>query len=178
MTEFLHGDREFDGPSKTQVKQEMHALQELGAELLKLSNSELDLIGVAGELRAALREHGRMPTREARRRHLQFIGRLLREGDSEPIQERLTQLRAGQARALSQAEQWRERLIDQDSAMTQWVEQYPHTDIQSLRALVRNARKELERLENTASDKPAAKTDRRHSRQLFQTLRELVESAE
>ena len=179
MTEFLHGDRELDGPSKTRVKQEMHALQDLGAELLKLSRAELDGLPLDPTLREALREHGRMPTREARRRHLQYIGRLLRESDSEPVREALQQLRAGQARALSEAETWRERLMDSDAAMTEWVDHYPHTDVQALRVLVRNARRERDRLdasEAEAGDK-ASRTPRKQAKLLFQRLRELAGSA-
>ena len=180
MTEFLRGNKDTDGPSKTQVKQDMLALQDLGAELLKLSGSELNSLNLEPGLREALREHGRMPTREARRRHLQHIGRLLREGDGETVRAKLAELRSQHSRALSEAEEWRQRLIDEDSAMTEWIDLHPHTDRQALRMLVRNARRERDRIEAADPESAEARKPRKPRKQaklLFQTLRELASRA-
>ena len=168
-----------EGPSKTQRKQEMHALQDLGTELLQLSAAQRGAIPMDERLRAALREHGRMPTREARRRHMQFIGRLLRETDVEaPVRAALLAIRAGEARALAQAERWREELLAGDGAMTDWVARFPHSDVQNLRQLVRKARRELAALEARASeDNPVLRSSSRAYKELFQVLRAVLESA-
>lgn len=157
------------GPSKTQVKQAMHELQDLGTALLTLSAHQLDAIEMDERLREALREHGRMPTREARRRHMQYIGKLLRDTDSEPARRALEQIRAGAARVLAEAEAWRERLLNEDGALTDWIKAHPQAEIQPLRALLRNARRELAELEASAPGTARAKS--RAYKTLFQTLR-------
>lgn len=167
------------GPSKTRVKQAMHDLQGLGEELLKLSASQLDNMCLDPRLREALREHGRMPTREARRRHMQFIGRILRETDAEKPRLALEQLRAGSTRVLNDAEQWRSRLLDEDRAMTQWVDQHPQTDVQALRVRIRAARKELasnaEKQARSQAEERKPRLKTKAQKALFQQLKSLIE---
>lgn len=168
-------ENEYDGPSKTQVKQAMHGLQDIGTELLKLSGAQLNGIGMEPRLREALREHGRMPTREAKRRHMQFIGRLIREGDQEGFLRRaLDQIKAGTTRVLAEAELWRERLLEDDAAMTQWIELYPQTEVQPLRNLVRNARRELAKLDAAEPESSTARQKSAAYKSLFQALRVIV----
>lgn len=168
MTDF---DDTFSGPSKTQRKQEMHELQDLGPELLKLSAAQLGGITMDERLREALREHGRMPTREARRRHMQFIGRLLRETDAEPVRRGLEAIRAGEARVLAEAERWREELLAEDAAMTAWVADHPESSVQALRQLIRQTRRELADLDARHPDGQAPRGNSRAYKTLFQTLR-------
>lgn len=171
-------DSFFEGPSKTQRKQEMHELQDLGPELLKLNAAQLDGLAMDERLREALREHGRMPTREARRRHLQFIGRLLRETDAEPVRRGLVAIRAGEARVLAEAERWREALLDDDGAMTAWVEQFPDCQVQALRQLVRQARRELAQLDAAHPEGAAPRGNSRAYKTLFQVLRTQLQAAQ
>lgn len=166
----------WDGPSKTQQKQASHESQDLGLELLKLSATQLDAIVSDERLRAALREHGRMPTREAKRRHMQFIGKLLREGDSEDALRRaLAAIRAGEARLLAEAETWRERLLADDAALTDWIKAHPGVEVQPLRVLIRNARKEIAQAQDV--DPAAARGKSRAFRDLFQALRVALKTA-
>lgn len=130
------------GPSRTQLKLADHALQAFGVELLKLSAARLDAIEMDPRLRQALRDHGRMPTREAKRRHMHFIGKLLRDTDAEPAQRALAAMHAGDERLLADAEQWREKLLASDAALTDWMKAYPHSELQPLRVVIRNARRE------------------------------------
>ncbi|WP_420467348.1 ribosome biogenesis factor YjgA [Panacagrimonas sp.] len=168
---------QYDGPSKTQVKQQMLDLQEIGVELLKLSGAQLANVPMDDRLRAALREHGRMPTREAKRRHMQFIGRLLRETDAEPARQALIDIRTGEARVLAHAERWREDLLAADTAMTDWIARYPHSQIQPLRNLVRKARRELAELEALQPEGGALRSKSRAYKELFQVLRGVLRAA-
>ncbi|TDU28682.1 ribosome-associated protein [Panacagrimonas perspica] len=168
----------YDGPSKTQQKQDSHDLQDLGTELLKLSAAQLDGIPMDPKVRAALREHGRMPTREAKRRHMQYLGKLLREGESEPLRVALHQIRAGETRLLAEAEQWRERLLADDAALTDWIKAHPQAEVQPLRVLVRNARREIAAAQEANPDGVAALGKSRFYRDLFQMLRTTLKNAE
>lgn len=168
----------YDGPSKTQQKQASHEQQDLGTELLKLSAAQLDGIGMDERLRDALREHGRMPTREARRRHLQFIGKLIRESDDTLLRRALRDIRAGEARGLAEAERWRDRLLADDAAMSEWIKAHPQAtgDLQPLRALVRNARREIAVHQDADPDGVAARGRSRAFRDLFQMLRAVIKA--
>lgn len=168
----------YDGPSKTQQKQDSHDLQDLGTELLKLSAAQLDGIPMDVRVRDALREHGRMPTREAKRRHMQYLGKLLREGDSEPLRRALDAIRAGETRLLADAESWRERLLADDAALTAWITAHPQSEVQPLRALVRNARRELASHQDASPDGVAARGKSKAFRDLFQALRTALKQAE
>ena len=161
----------YDGPSKTQLKAASHEMQDLGAELLKLSAAQLDAIGMDERLREALREHGRMPTREAKRRHMHFIGKLIREGDDVPLRRALSAIRAGEARLLADAESWRDRLLADDAALTEWIKAHPQSEIQPLRAMVRNARREIAAHQDADPDGVAARGRSKAFRDLFQMLR-------
>ena len=65
---------EYLGPSKSQLKREMHQLQDLGRRMLDLSNDQLNTLPISETLRAAIEESRRIRQNEARRRHLQYIG--------------------------------------------------------------------------------------------------------
>ncbi|MCC2656310.1 MAG: hypothetical protein K0Q76_1418 [Panacagrimonas sp.] len=161
----------YDGPSKTQLKQASLELQDLGMELLKLSAAQLDAIGMDERLREALRAHGRMPTREAKRRHMHFIGKLIRGGDDAPLRRALIAIRSGEARLLAEAETWRDRLLADDAAMTDWIKAHPQSEIQPLRAMVRNARREIATHQDADPDGVAARGRSKAFRDLFQMLR-------
>jgi len=131
--------------SKTRRKQEMHALQKLGAELVALADSQLDAMDLPGDLLRAVQEARRIRSHEARRRQLQYIGRLMREVDPEPIRARLAVLRGDSAQAVAhhrRLEALRTRLMEDDSALTEYASTHPAADLQALRALLRNARRE------------------------------------
>ncbi|MDH4188922.1 MAG: DUF615 domain-containing protein [Betaproteobacteria bacterium] len=134
-----------DPLSKTRRKQAMHELQSLGAALLELPPAQLANLALPEKLALALREARSMTRHEARRRQIQYIGRLMREVDAEPIRARLATIRGHSAEATAQQrrlEQWRTRLVEDDGALTEFVSEFPRADAQALRTLVRNARKE------------------------------------
>jgi ribosome-associated protein len=85
--------------SKTRRKREMHELQALGVALLQLSEAQLSDIEMPEALRAAILEGKRIKSHEAKRRHLQYIGRLMRDVDAAPIRARLAELEGHSAQA-------------------------------------------------------------------------------
>jgi len=131
--------------SKTQQKRAMLELQALGVALVELPQTQLDAMQLPAALAAAVAEARRMTRHEAKRRQLQFIGKLMRSIDAEPIREQLAALRGESAQAVAQhrrLEDWRSRLLADDDALTAFAEEFPRADLQALRAAIRNARKE------------------------------------
>jgi len=131
--------------SKTRKKAQMHALQKLGIELVDLSKERLAAMQLPETLVEAVREAQRITAHEGRRRQMQYIGRLMREIEPAPIQERLDAWR-GQSKAevarQHGMERLRDKLIADDSALTEFAQKHPDVDLQALRNLIRNARKE------------------------------------
>lgn len=138
--------QEASGPvSKTRRKQEMHELQALGAALVELTEAQLRGLELDEDLRRAVAEARRITSHEARRRQLQYIGRLMRDVDPAPIRARLEAIEGGSAEATARhkrLEQLRERLLGDDAALTDFLAAHPGADAQELRTLIRNARRE------------------------------------
>jgi ribosome-associated protein len=154
--------------SKTRRKREMHELQALGAALARLSEPQLESIELPEELREALLEAKRITSHEAKRRQMQYVGRLMRGLDPEPIRARLGEIEGSSARATAhhrRLESWRERLLADDEALTEFAADHPGTNLQALRTLIRNARKE------SGAGKPP-----RAYRELFRALKEIEAS--
>ena len=131
--------------SKTKRKQEMTELQSLGAKLVELPESQLAEMPMDETLRDALLEAKRIKSHEAKRRQLQYIGRLMRDVDPTPLRDRLNAIVGHSAQAAAQhrrLEAWRERLLADDAALTAFAAEHPDADLQALRTLIRNARKE------------------------------------
>jgi ribosome-associated protein len=131
--------------SKTRRKREMHELQALGAALAALPESVLSALELDEELRGALVEARRVKSHEARRRQLQYIGRLMRALDPEPIRAQLAAIEGGSAQAAAahrRLELWRERLLADDEALTAFAAEHPAADLQKMRSLIRSTRKE------------------------------------
>jgi ribosome-associated protein len=150
-------------PSKTQRKKRMLALQDLGAELVVLNEEQLESMALPENLRDAVAAAQHITSFEGRRRQLQYIGKLMRTIDPEPIRERLDTWKASSrehSARLHRIERWRERLLAGESALTEFIGNHPHADGQQLRALVRSAQRER------ADNKPP-----RSYRALFQFLR-------
>lgn len=136
-----------DRPSKSARKRDALGLQVLGERLTELSDDLRARIPMSQTLRQALDDYRRLGSREARRRQLQYIGRLMRDEDPAPISAGLDEIdRASAAgrHAHSEAERWRERLLASDHALTEYVAAHPATDRVALRHLVRDARQRPE----------------------------------
>jgi len=168
----VSGEQEMheDGrPSKSQRKREMTALQDLGAELVELNDGQLAAADLPDNLHAAIVEAKRCRTHEARRRQLQYIGKLMRHVDPEPIRARINAFKAvgrEHTMRLHQAERWRERLLDEPGSLAEFIAAHPAADAQRLRTLVRNTQHER------ATGQPP-----RSYRALFRLIRELLDQA-
>ena len=138
-----------DEASRTDLKRESDELQKLGEELLGLRAALFDALPLGEKLVDAVTEAKRITNFEGKRRQMQFIGKLMRKLD-EPtlaaVKLALTEqnsVPAAETAALHEAERWRDRLIADDDALGGWIETHPATDSQQLRALVRQARKDM-----------------------------------
>ena len=153
-------------PSKTARKRAMHELQTLGERLVGLNSEQLAAIALPEDLQDAIERARRITKHEARRRQLQYIGRLMRDVDPEPIREKLRAwdgLSTDATARVHRIERWREELLENDGAIGALVRAHPRMDTQRLRALVRNAREE-----RTAGLPPRA------YRELFRALRDII----
>jgi len=131
--------------SKTKRKQEMHELQALGVELVELSESQITDLELPERLRDAVLAAKRIKSHEGRRRQMQYIGRLMRDVDPAPIRELLDVLggqSAQEAARHRRLEALREKLLANDEALTDYSAQHAGADLQELRTLIRNARRE------------------------------------
>jgi ribosome-associated protein len=132
-------------PSKTQLKKEMHALQALGQQLVDLGRDQLAQVDLPDELREAIAFAHRVTSHEGRRRHMQYIGKLMRQVDADAIRDAIGRA-TGESRAavalMHLAERWRDRLLADDEALTAFMSERPGADVQWLRASIRAARRE------------------------------------
>ena len=171
---------EGERPSKTRLKKESHDLQALGRDLLELPPQRLAAIDMPERLRDALEEMRRTRSHEGKRRQLQYVGKIMRLIDPEPLREAVASFRVPGARetlALHEAERWRDRLVRDDGALTEWLAAHPQTDSQALRALIRNARKEEQAHVALPHDGPTERKGRAY-RDLFQHVRSTLVAAE
>ncbi|AUF95104.1 ribosome biogenesis factor YjgA [Pseudomonas shirazensis] len=163
-------DDAFDGEkSKTQIKRELHALVELGERLTTLKPDTLARLPLTDPLRKALADASKHTAHIARKRHMSFVGKLMRDQDTDAILAVIEQLDSSTRQYNERfhgLERWRDRLVDgNDEDLERFVQEYPETDRQQLRSLIRHAQHEK------ARDKPPAA-----ARKVFKYIRELDEA--
>jgi len=157
-----------DLPSKSQRKREMTALQDIGAELVELNDTQLASIDLPENLHAAVAEARKLRAHGALRRQMQYIGKLMRQVDPAPIREKLDGFRstsAAETARLHRIKRWRERLLEDPAAVAEFIAAHPGTDSQQLRTLIRNT------AEERARGKPP-----KHFRALFQMIRSVIDA--
>lgn len=172
-------DAEAERPSKTQLKQAMLDLQQLGLELLELPLDQFEAIEMDDRLREAFDELRRITAFSARKRQMQYVGKLLRAEDAEPFRQALAAHRAGKrkdADALHEVECWRDRILSGDAGLNEWLAAFPASDTSAFRALVRNARKE-EADAAAAAGRGAPRPKGKFYRVLFQQIRTALMAA-
>lgn len=146
----------------------MDALQDIGATLVELPKDRLAKLDLPEVLRDAIVEAKRITANGAIRRQMQYIGRLMRDIDVEPIVDQLQRWEGkhnAETAHFHQLERWRTRLLEDDNALSEFMQLHPNVDTQQLRTLIRNSRRE--HLDN----KPP-----KSSRELFRLLREISEN--
>jgi len=152
-------------PSKTKQKQAMQELQDLGAELVELSVGQLKRIQLPENIFEAVRECQKITAHGAHRRQLQYLGKLMRSADEEPIRAGLALIRgesSAETARLHRLERYRTRLLEDETFLAEIAAIWPSVDLQQLRQLRRNALKEQE------NNKPP-----KNFRAIFQILQEL-----
>ncbi|WP_332669782.1 ribosome biogenesis factor YjgA [Aromatoleum sp.] len=152
-------------PSKSQLKREMHALQDLGEQLVALSLDQLKKVPMPDALADAVREAKRMTKHEARRRQMQYVGKLMRNIDPAPIQAQLDVFNGvskAEVARQHRLERLRADLLEDEKTLQTIAETWPDADFQQLRTLRRNALKEREQNRSP-----------RAFRELFRVLRDL-----
>jgi len=160
-------DDDEDWISKSSLKRDAEALQVLGSQLIDLKPSQLDNIDMDETLREAIDEAKRLKVKSgAFKRQCQYIGKLMRFEDPEAIELAINKCDLQHEeynKVFHRLERWRERLLANDEGMLDVVlEQYPQTDIQYIRQLIRNTQKEI------SDGKPPLT-----SKKLFKYLRQL-----
>jgi ribosome-associated protein len=161
-------EQEYDRPSKSQLKREMTALQKLGEELVAESRDRVKRVPMPEDVRDAILTCQQIKDHEGRRRQMQYVGKKMRTLDEDElaaIQRTLDSWRGlskADTAAMHALERRREKLLKDDNALNELVQQYPELEIQHLRTLIRNARKEQ------AENKPP-----KAYREIFQILKQL-----
>jgi ribosome-associated protein len=160
------GETEAQRQSKSARKREAAALQELGVQLSALPDQEIKALELPDNLFVALRDLRRLPSHGAQVRQRQYIGKLMRNIDPEPVLAKLAERKRRhdlEIRSFQQIERWRDRLLSEPAAAAELLQEYPRTDRAALMKLLDKA--ERERLEQRS---PAG------ARELFAFLRQLL----
>jgi len=165
-------EQEYERPSKTEMKRQSDALQALGKELVEAPRDRVKRVPMPEDVRDAILECQNINNHEGRRRQMQFIGKKMRSLTEEEVAviKRTIEGWKGASKAdtaaLHALERRRDKLLADDKALTTLLEEAPHLDVQHLRTLIRNARKEQ------AENKPP-----KAYREIFQILKDLDKSA-
>ena len=161
-------------PSKTQLKAEADEKQALGEALLTLRADLMARLDLPDKLLTAIAEAKKITNFEGKRRQMQFIGKLMRPLDASPIRDAIDEQANGSAQLTLQlhlAEQWRDKLVADDDALNAWLVEYPATDSQQLRALIRQARKDAK------PEKPGeAPRHAKSYREIFQLVKDQMKA--
>lgn len=165
-------EQEYERPSKSEAKRESDALQKLGAVLVEAARDRVKRVPMPEDVREAILMCQTITNHEGRRRQLQFVGKKMRTLDEEEvavIQRAIDSWKGAsksETAALHALERRREKLLADDSALTVLLAEHPELDVQHLRTLIRNARKEQ------AESKPP-----KAYREIFQILKDLNKPA-
>ncbi len=172
--------------SRSVAKAESTELQELGEAMLTLSPAALAKLAVSDiseKLHDAVLEAKRITNFEGKCRQMQYIGKLMRKTEPEPIRLAVESAKTGNASdTLSQhrAEKWRTELIAQDEALQRWMAEHPATDSQQLRSLIRQARKDavaVQAARAAAETNPALAGAPAHPQRAYKDIFQLLRAA-
>jgi ribosome-associated protein len=155
-------------PNKTRIKKDIAELFALGETLSKLSITHLKSLELPENIHKAVSEVADMPHTGARKRLLKYIAAQLHKIDISEIQEQLDRIQSKSAHAVREhhiVEHWRDKLISEgNQALTELFDEQPTVDLQQIRQLLRNIKKE------TDTNKPP-----RSARLLYRYLKTLFQ---
>ncbi len=152
--------------SKTRLKQQMQDLQNLGVKLVGLNKEQLAKFDLPTILLEAIKLAQKINSNGAIRRQYQYIGKLMRNVDIEPIKNVLAEITGESIKSIKSlhlSEKWRQRLLEEDDALNQFLNDYPNCDKVELCALIKNVKREIQ------------EQKKRDYRKLFQYIRDIVE---
>lgn len=161
-------EEEYDRPSKSELKRKMSALQKMGEELVNSARDRVKRVPMPEEVRDAILECQQITNHEGRRRQMQFVGKKMRILDDEEvalIQKTIDSWKGAsksETAAMHSLERKRDKLLANDTALTELLAENPELDAQQLRTIIRNARKEQ------AENKPP-----KAYREIFQILKDI-----
>ncbi|MBC3864212.1 DUF615 domain-containing protein [Undibacterium jejuense] len=164
-------EEEYDRPSKSELKRQMTALQKLGQELVEQPRDRVKRVPMPEDVRDAILECQQISSHEGRRRQMQYVGKKMRTLDEEEvalIQKTIDSWKGAsksETAAMHALERRRDKLLTDDNTLTELLAEHPELDVQHLRTLIRNARKEQ------AENKPP-----KAYREIFQILKQLQKS--
>jgi ribosome-associated protein len=159
---------EYDRPSKSELKRQMNELQKLGEQLVAEPRDRVKRTPMPEEVRDAILMCQTITNHEGKRRQMQYVGKMMRTLNEEEVAiiqrtiESWKGMSKAETAALHALERRRDKLLADDKALTQLLEEHPQLDVQQLRTLIRNARKEQ------AENKPP-----KAYREIFQILKDL-----
>lgn len=165
-------EQQYERPSKSQLKREMTALQELGQELVEQPRDRVKRVPMPEDVRDAILECQKIKDHEGRRRQMQYVGKKMRTLEEDEVIAIRTMLDSwkgaskAETAAMHALERRRDKLLADDKALTEVLDRFPQANVQELRTLIRNARKEQ------AENKPP-----KAYRELFQILKQLQANA-
>ena len=163
-------EEEIEYVSKSEMKREAQRMVDLGKALTELNPNRWAKLPISDLLKHALEENVRLRSHEAKRRHLNYIGKLIWKEDIEAIKEGMDLIDPSSqiyGRNIKQQEMWRERLVNDPEGLNAFIEQFPNVDRQQLRNLTRNAQKEMHA---ESGDSPYGA--RTNYKKLFQFIKE------
>ena len=164
-TEF---EQEYERPSKSEMKRQSDALQKMGETLVEAARDRVKRVPMPEDVRDAILECQQITNHEGRRRQMQFVGKKMRtldENEVAEIQKAIDSWKGAsksETAAMHALERRRDKLLVDDKALTALLEENPELDVQQLRTLIRNARKEQ------AENKPP-----KAYREIFQILKQV-----
>ncbi|MYM25564.1 DUF615 domain-containing protein [Duganella sp. FT135W] len=164
-TEF---EEEYERPSKSEAKRQSNALQKMGETLVDAPRDRVKRVPMPEDVLDAILMCQTITNHEGRRRQMQFVGKKMRTLDETEIgliQAAIDGWKGAskaETSAMHALERRRDKLLADDNALTALLSEAPHLDVQHLRTLIRNARKEQ------AENKPP-----KAYREIFQILKQL-----
>jgi ribosome-associated protein len=162
-------EQEYERPSKSELKRQSNELQKLGEQLVDAPRDRVKRVPMPEDVREAILMCQTITNHEGRRRQMQFVGkkmRTLNEEEVAVIQRTIDSWKGSskaETAALHAIERRRDKLLADDKALTELLSEHPELDVQHLRTLIRNARKEQ------AESKPP-----KAYREIFQILKDLA----
>jgi ribosome-associated protein len=158
-------------PSKSQIKRDMQALLDLGKVVIDLSPDRVKQLPLSEKLMEAVLLAQRLNSREGRRRQIHYVGKLMRDAPAQEIRRQIDTWNNGSKEdtAMMHAiERDRDRLMQDDEALTQWLHEHPSADVQAIRSLIRAARAEDQKNRGLL---PGQQIQRKHYRALYQAIK-------